>query len=533
MDDLYIRLKSYEPFWWNWEIDAYLGKGATSTVYRLKQKGLDGNIKYSALKIISVTMNSYYSNASSRPDILEEKIEIAKREILNMQKFNDCPYIVHCKNYAIKEIFDNNKEKIGYDILIQMDYYQCFSHHIAKMTVPMEENEVLKLAIQIGTGLKAAHDINMMHRDIKPANFFIDKQGNYLLGDLGVSKQWSDNTSCETITGTQPYIAPEIYKHQKYDETVDIYSLGIVLYQLLNNNSMPFTNINSSMNDIQNAIDKRLNGGRFEPPINGSLELKRIVMKACSYNSADRYQSIDEFLNDLYKLMREKNKKEDNKSFESSQSEDLKVSSEHENIVDKYKTISANDDELNFCNDSNDEIIHNEVVHSDSKPHNERKNNKIIIPLCCFIALLLIATIVFVVSSHNKKDDYSTNNTSNDSDEFGWYTDSESNRDDNDALLSSARDFWEEEGDYESSEDSLSSDSELLVSQDESNTTSTDNSAAQSAVEKEVSKQATVDHTVLISEQGNIVYYEVYTTDGHIYWSSYNKSTGSVNITKF
>lgn len=309
MKGVYERLKSYEPLWESWYVVEEIGKGSTSVVYKLNDNIGDGI--YSAVKVISIEVeNEHGYNFETKMKNIEAKKDRAVQEIQNMYILSDCPYVVHCNNYMVKEIYESDGIKVGYDILIRMDYYQSFSKLLNERSEPLSENEVIKLADNIGKGLKAAHDVNMMHRDIKPQNFFVDNSGNYLLGDLGISKQIRKETSYATLAGSQPYIAPEVWRvsqTRSYTRTSDIYSFGIVLYELLNNNCLPLTDETSSTNEIQSAIDRRLAGAHFSEPANGSRALKSIVMKACQYNSEDRYQSMDEMMKDLTSVRTEPN----------------------------------------------------------------------------------------------------------------------------------------------------------------------------------------------------------------------------------
>ena len=300
--DISTRLKSYEPFWENWYLDSYIGRGASSTVYKIKENRF-GSTVYAALKVVSTSIDDESGiNREAKIKSIEAKRIRAEQEITNMYKLNECPNVVHCHNYAIKDIYDEDGKVIGFDILIHMDYYTCFSKYLTKNNSVLSEEEVIKLAKQIGTALKDAHEINIIHRDIKPENFFIDNKGNYLLGDLGVSKQVS-TSSYSTVAGTHPYMAPEVWRinqTKRYTKTADIYSFGIVLYSLLNNNYLPMvTKDKCSVNDVEEAINQRLIGSTFMPPENGSEELKAIVMKACQYDEKQRYQSMDEFLSDI------------------------------------------------------------------------------------------------------------------------------------------------------------------------------------------------------------------------------------------
>lgn len=292
------RLKSYEPLWENWYFDGYLSSGASGTVYKFKQNRF-GKYAFSAVKVISLSCDNQL-NLHKRKSFMDDIRKRAESEIENMYLLNDCPYIVHCNNHAIKDVTNASGNIIAVDILIQMDLYTCLVNYLAEYE-ELYENEVIKLAEQIGLALKAAHDRGIIHRDIKPSNIFINDNGDFLLGDLGVSKRF--NVDCFlTKTGTEPYIAPEIWKGDgtnAYTTTADIYSLGIVLYMLMNDNYLPLVDENSSLSETSKAIIDRIMGKNFEVPKHGCEEFKKIIMKSCAYNTAERYSDINDFLADV------------------------------------------------------------------------------------------------------------------------------------------------------------------------------------------------------------------------------------------
>ena len=108
-----------------------------------------------------------------------------------------------------------------------------------------------------------------------------------------------------TKAGTSKYMAPEVYNNQPYGTSADIYSLGLVLYWLLNERRLPFMPLppeKPKVGEEEICKQRRFSGEQLPEPFNGSKELKRIVLKACAYNSVDRYQDATEMLNDLKKL---------------------------------------------------------------------------------------------------------------------------------------------------------------------------------------------------------------------------------------
>ena len=141
----------------------------------------------------------------------------------------------------------------------------------------------------------------VLHRDIKPQNIFVSDNGTYKLGDFGIAKA-VEKTTRGTQTGTYKYMAPEVYHNEPYGPRADIYSLGLVLYWLLNERHEPFVPINNrppTSSEEETARMRRLSKAMAQEelpaPKHGDELLKQVVCKACAYDPNDRYQSAAEF----------------------------------------------------------------------------------------------------------------------------------------------------------------------------------------------------------------------------------------------
>lgn len=303
-NDVYKRLKSYEPLWECWYLadNKMLGMGSSGQVYLIKDEIIKDNIKYAVVKVISQELGPEWKNRTQeeRKNALDLRKNRLFEEIRHMRKLEKRPYLVHCLDYAAKYYYDNEGMPVGFDVLIRMERYTCLSEVMWEDV--MRTDEIEKLARQIGTALYYMHEIRMLHRDIKPGNIYIDEDtGDFLLGDFGISKQAAPNNYM-TYAGTREYMAPEVFRSESsidsYTFTADIYSYGLVLYYLLNEYKLPFMETRNLNNDDE-AQQLRLNGAKFPEPKNGSAVLKSVVMKCCEFKPEDRYQSISEVLEDL------------------------------------------------------------------------------------------------------------------------------------------------------------------------------------------------------------------------------------------
>ncbi|MBQ6180834.1 MAG: DUF5050 domain-containing protein [Ruminococcus sp.] len=300
MNDIHklIRDQIQEPIWDNWYIKEQIGSGASSVVYRIEARR-ENRIDVSALKIEPIVADeAVYVDEERRRDYLEKKRIEAENETTIMYKLRSSPNIVLYEDETIKPLIHEGRQ-IGYYMLIRMEYLTCLQKLMKERRFDCSQRNVLRLAIDIGSGIKAAHDLGVIHRDIKPGNFFVSDSGVYKLGDFNISKK---SVSARSFAGTEGYIAPEIYYARYgsdgYTKQADIYSFGIALYCLMNDYQFPFGDVCLP----EEAIERRMNGEELPPPKNASAGFAGIILKACAFNTNDRYQRMSDMLNDLKAL---------------------------------------------------------------------------------------------------------------------------------------------------------------------------------------------------------------------------------------
>ncbi len=298
----------------SYHVDEKIGSGGFGTVYRVSKTNASGTyvraLKHIALptkeQYVSVlnSMGGDYSKADGYfAGILNDIV--SEISILSTLSESGTKNIVR---YYENDIVETNSPKT-YNIYILMEFLTPFSNYTESNQFTVRD--VFILAKDMLTALMDCHGKNIIHRDIKGDNIFVSADGVYKLGDFGVSKALNDKSRAESVKGTPNYIAPEVYLgREKYDNTVDLYSLGIVLYQLLNKKRNPFLPKYPeaySIDDEYAAFEARMKGEIPELPIYAENELGKAVIKAILPRK-DRYNSAKEFYNALMEV--EKNMSE-------------------------------------------------------------------------------------------------------------------------------------------------------------------------------------------------------------------------------
>ena len=284
--------------WPEWQIEKQLGKGSYGTVYQAVRR--DNNVEsYAAIKIISIP-----SDKSEVDSLRSEGLDIDGTrtyfkgivddfvsEIQLMETLKGVQNIVSVEDYKVVE----KKDCIGWDIYIRMELLMPFNTYVCDKK--LTEEEVIKLGCDICTALEICGKRNIIHRDIKPENIFVNDFGYFKLGDFGIARKMENMTGGLSQKGTFNYMAPEVANSNAYDSRVDTYSLGIVLYRLLNNNKLPFLVTDKQLlnpNERKQAVERRILGESLPTPCNASPEMADLILRACAYDPNMRFASATE-----------------------------------------------------------------------------------------------------------------------------------------------------------------------------------------------------------------------------------------------
>lgn len=289
--------------WPEWRIIEKIGEGSFGKVYKA-QRTERGRSFYSAIKIITIpgsrselnSVRSETGNDNSTREYFQNLVEECIQEVSTMEYFRGNSHIVSVEDFKVVEYLD----EIGWDISIRMEYLTSFMDYCTGKE--LTEKEVIKLGCDLCRALTYCNQLNIIHRDIKPENIFISRFGDFKLGDFGIARELERSMSSMSKKGTYSYMAPEMYRGEKYDSSADIYSLGIVLYKLMNHNRLPFIPLEKQLityRDKENALNRRISGEMMPLPAQASGAFAAIILKACAYRPEERYRMPEDFLHDL------------------------------------------------------------------------------------------------------------------------------------------------------------------------------------------------------------------------------------------
>jgi serine/threonine-protein kinase len=259
-----------------YEVVSELGQGAMGTVYKARDPLLDRIV---AIKTVNLTL---------------PREEVAEYEARFYQEAKAAGQLSHPNIVTIYDI--GKSEKLAYMAMELLE-----GHELRRMLashVPIPVQQALDIAAQVADGLQYAHERGIIHRDIKPANVMVLNDGVVKITDFGIARMRNNEVKTMTgmILGSPKYMSPEQVAGKRADPRSDIFSLGVVLYELVTGTS-PFV-----ADNIHGVMYQTLN---FNPPAPKTLNpelpevLNFIAAKALAKNLDDRYQQARDFAADL------------------------------------------------------------------------------------------------------------------------------------------------------------------------------------------------------------------------------------------
>ena len=284
--------------WPGWTVTKLLGAGGYGRVYEIHREQY-GVRESAAVKILSFPRDSDEVAEILHSGYVEEtlaaeyhqQVENVLREYRVLMKLKGNPNIVICDTYDVVP----HEDGIGSDVFIRMELLTPLKKYL--IGNPATPERAVQLGVAMCDALSCCWKHKILHRDIKPENILVSNDGIFKLSDFGEAKL-VEKTMASGVAGTWSFVAPEVGNHNRYSEPADIYSLGMVLYWMLNYSMLPFLPRPwglCTMAEQDEARNRRLSGEPLPPPAEGSPALQAVVLKACSFRPEDRYARPEEF----------------------------------------------------------------------------------------------------------------------------------------------------------------------------------------------------------------------------------------------
>lgn len=255
-----------------YEIVSKIGAGGMSDVYKAKDHILGRNV---AIKVL-------------KQEFSEDRTFVVKFR-------TEAQSAAGLEHPNIVNIYDVGSEE-GFHYIV-MEYVEgiTLKTYIEKKG-QLSFKEAVSIAIQVARGIEAAHNKDIIHRDIKPQNIIISTEGKVKVTDFGIAKAISSNTVSSDVMGSVHYTSPEHARNGQVDGRSDIYSLGIVMYEMVTGR-VPFDGESTVAVAIQHLQEEMVHPSAYAP--NLPISLEQIILKSTMKNPDRRYQTIAELLNDL------------------------------------------------------------------------------------------------------------------------------------------------------------------------------------------------------------------------------------------
>lgn len=286
IEQLETRLRGYGPLWGRFLPETRIYRSRNCCVYTLSDNSLHQGVSY-VVKVITIL---------GQGEELERRTTEVCQEITALEQLRDCATVVTLYDTAWMPLYEADG-LVGWDVLLRMERLERVAELLREGEM-LPVSAVRALAQDIAAALAASHRLGVIHRDVKPANLYRTACGRFQLGDFGVARH-SRVGIWETMIGTAAYMAPEVARGERYDSRVDLYSLGIVLYQLLNQGQLPLTDENTPFSQRETAVRRRWQLSRLPPPPNGDRNFKRIVGRCCESRPQKRFASAEALIQAL------------------------------------------------------------------------------------------------------------------------------------------------------------------------------------------------------------------------------------------
>ena len=300
--------KQYEPIFGVWRITRLIGEGFQSKVFEMEREDFGVTYK-AALKAITIPagekqVREVMDEGMDEKGVYQYFYTMVKDQVKQLAFVNQLKGNTNVVSFENHQVIEH-KDGIGWDILIQMELLTPFQEFQKKH--PITEREAARIGIDLCRALELCGKFQIIHGDVKPDNLFVSDMGDFKLGGFDIARVNEPGCTASSGKGTLSYMAPEVRTKGQGDAGSDLYSLGLVLYQLLNDNRLPFLPAAPapvSFQDRNEALMKRFSGAPLPPPVRAGEQMAKILLKACAFRPGERYRGPEELRRDLEAYLR-------------------------------------------------------------------------------------------------------------------------------------------------------------------------------------------------------------------------------------
>ncbi len=272
----------------HWKLSYLLGKGSVGSVYEAIREEY-GVTQKAAIKIIHVNTVAEKQATEEKNGFDWQLFRSIYGEVAILQALQGRSHITCYEDHEVVELEDGSR-----DLIIRMELLTPITKSLTENQ--MSQKNIVKIGIDICKALESCHSLGIIHRDVKPENIYVSSWGEYKLGDFGASTTVSSLSNADRVF-TPQYAAPEVFRGEPYSFNADIYSLGIVMYYLLNDNRLPFMPEGPypySSSERNTALSRRIAGEQIPRIPKTSHRLQDVILKACTFDPKMRYSSASE-----------------------------------------------------------------------------------------------------------------------------------------------------------------------------------------------------------------------------------------------
>lgn len=355
-----------------YELQEKIGEGGMSLVYKARDKKLN---RFIAVKILK---HEFIDN--------EDIVDKFKKEATAIANLND-PYIVNVLDVG-------SQEEYNYIVMEYIKGKTLKEFIREKGRIPYDL--ALNFSVQIAKALDCAHKNNIIHRDIKPQNILVTEEGSLKVMDFGIAKSTNSSTITNTsnVIGSAHYFSPEQAKGNYIDGRTDLYSLGVVIYEMVTGR-VPFdadSPVSVALKHIQEEVVPAKNINSAVPE-----SLNKLILKAMEKEQIKRYQSAKEMIIDLDKIKNDPNAIIGTVPVTEDDFTRVMPSVNPVNVADVKNSTSKNNDDWEEDEDDWDE------EEDDSKKKKNKTKLGIILALVAVLILAGAAITTYFLTTNNKK----------------------------------------------------------------------------------------------------------------------------------